>query len=90
MSSVTRWNDSNRGYTIIELLEFVVAGVIASQLAGVVSSHLEGAWRSIVYYAISIVGTLVIGLSFLLILARLFPSMSSKRNQDPSAGDGKV
>ena len=60
------------GYTLIELLEFILAAAIATFLAERLAAHFHDAMHTVVFYAVTIIGTLGLGLSFMIGFGHIF------------------
>lgn len=60
------------GYTIIEIIEFIIAIILARWLADNLSSHFEGTWHTVVFWIVAIVGNLVFFLCLLFAFGYLF------------------
>jgi hypothetical protein len=53
--------------TFIELLYFIAAAALSCWLADILSSHFVGAWHTVILYSVRIIGTLVLGLSLVVL-----------------------
>ena len=71
--------DAKAGYTLIELIEFIIAIAIANTLAHRLAANHEGIARTAIIWGVSIFGTLLFGFGIIIgfayiidIIGRLF------------------
>ena len=77
-------NRGEDGYvTIFEFFYFVLGAALSYLIADLITGHMEGGLRTVVLYSVRIVGTLVFGLSFVVVAghlrARRKPPSTDKR-----------
>ena len=65
-----RRNDA--GFTLIEVLEFIVAAFLALWLAGRLASQFHGIWYARVFWAAFFIGTAAFGFSIMVGFAYVF------------------
>jgi len=75
--------------TIFEMLELIVAIVLARWIAYKFSSHFDAAWQRTVFWAVAIVGTVVFFLCLLLGVSRLFQFLDRRKTSTTSCDSNK-
>jgi hypothetical protein len=63
--------DARSGYTLIELIEFIIAAAIANTLAHRLAANYEGATHTAILWGVTIMGTLIFGFGIMISFAYL-------------------
>ena len=75
----SRQRKRDAGYTLIELLEFILAAFAANLLADRLACYFVGAWHGVVFWLVAIVGTLAFGFLFMIGFGYLFDFIGSRK-----------
>ena len=80
---------SRGGWSLIDLLTFILAAAVIYPIAKAISTPCEGAWRNVVFYSIMIVVYPVCGVAFIVARERLI-SIFTRKNRSDISPDSKT
>jgi hypothetical protein len=90
--TITPGRRHRAGFTLIELVEVILAISFAVWLASRLAGHFHGVWRVVVFGTVALVGTLVLSVSLIIgfgyIFAYVEHRVSHKTTHESETPDG--